>query len=111
MRSIIKNNILKLRLMVYISLFFCLPAAFCQNNIALTFSQGHLGAVTALDISTDGNIVISSGDDRKIKLWDVGQKRLIKTINAHEIGITDISLSSDNQYIVSSGFDLKVLLF
>ncbi|OHX65648.1 caspase family protein [Flammeovirga pacifica] len=94
--------------MVYISLFFCLPAAFCQNNIALTFSQGHLGAVTALDISTDGNIVISSGDDRKIKLWDVGQKRLIKTINAHEIGITDISLSSDNQYIVSSGLDHKV---
>ncbi|NLR92599.1 hypothetical protein HGP29_15380 [Flammeovirga sp. SR4] len=97
------------RLMICIGLFFYAALLKAQeNNIAITFSQGHLGKVNALDISNDGNLVISSGEDRTIKIWDAGQERLLRTINAHDIAITDISLSRNNEFIVSAGLDHSV---
>ncbi|AZQ61833.1 hypothetical protein EI427_06155 [Flammeovirga pectinis] len=105
----LKILILKWRLIITIGLFFYAQCSFSQDaNIALTFSQGHLGKVTSLDISKDGALIISAGEDRTIKIWDTGQERLLRTINAHEIGVADISLSKDKQFIVSAGLDHSV---
>ncbi|NME72133.1 caspase family protein [Flammeovirga aprica] len=106
----IENHIVKRRLIILFGLLFCFQHfLFSQSsNITLTFSQGHLGEVTSLDISKDASLVISAGKDKKIKVWDIEQERLLRTINAHEIEITDIALSYDKRYIVSSGTDHKV---
>ncbi|MBD0401330.1 caspase family protein [Flammeovirga sp. EKP202] len=109
----IENHIEKRRLIILFGLlFYYSNFLFSQSsNITLTFSQGHLGEVTSLDISKDASLVISAGKDKKIKVWDLQQERLLRTINAHEIGITDIALSTDKQYIVSSGSDHKVRIW
>lgn len=101
---------IKRRLILIINLLFCVSIhTYSQHsNIALTFSQGHLGEVVALDISKEADIVISAGQDNKIKIWDVTQERLLRTINAHDIGISDVNISRDKKYIVSSGLDHSV---
>ncbi|KXX67306.1 caspase family protein [Flammeovirga sp. SJP92] len=106
----IENHIQKRRLIILLNLLFCFPIfLFPQtSNITLTFSQGHLGEVTALDISKDASLVISAGKDKKVKLWDIEQERLLRTINAHEIEITDIALSFDKKFIATCGADHKV---
>lgn len=111
MLSDIKYKIKLMRLVICISLFFCIQTTYAQSDITLTFSQGHLGGVTALDISNNGNVVVSAGEDRLIKIWDVGQERLLRSIYAHDIGITDVSISKNSKYIVSSGLDHTIKIW
>lgn len=61
---------------------------------------GHVDAVRCVAISTDGAWGASGGDDRVIRLWDLGTGDLVASFTG-ESAITSCALSPDGQLLVA----------
>ncbi len=61
-----------------------------------------------LCLSQDEKLLISSSKDKTIKIWDLKNLKLKKSLNAHEDSIRSICISPDNNFIISSSFDKTV---
>ncbi|MCV3209340.1 WD40 repeat domain-containing protein [Mesorhizobium sp. YC-39] len=49
-----------------------------------TEPDGHRDAVVWLAVAPDGHSILSASTDHTIKLWDIGGKRLIRTLGVHK---------------------------
>jgi WD40 repeat protein len=74
------------------------------GNLMMSFNE-HLGAVTCLKFTSDNTVFISGSIDSSIKIWDINNRVVRKTLTGHRkgwaSGITDIDISKDNRFIVS----------
>lgn len=56
--------------------------------------KGHENWVRALAFHPSGKLLFSVGDDYSVRVWELGAKRLIKTIdNAHEHFVSSLAFS------------------
>jgi WD40 repeat protein len=60
--------------------------------------------------SPDGQILATSSVDSTVKLWRVGDGKLLRTLQ-HPEGVTSIAFSPDGQQLVSGSYDSKVRLW
>ena len=42
--------------------------------------KGHNGAVNSIVVSSDGRKIVTSSDDKSIKIWDANNFKLLKTL-------------------------------
>ncbi|XP_045452926.1 DDB1- and CUL4-associated factor 5 [Melitaea cinxia] len=70
----------------------------------------HYGCVNAIEFSSNGELFVSGGDDRRVMLWQFGQAILgygkpepMKAL--HQSNIFCLGITSDNQKIYSGGND------
>ncbi len=59
--------------------------------------KGHRGQVKAIAISPDGKYMASAGDDKKIALWDLKNKRIVETLEGGTGSINSISFTKDGK--------------
>ncbi len=71
--------------------------------------SGHDGWVLHLDISPDGQQLLSAGRDGNIVLWDIASGHELRRFTGHTAGIWEVIFSPDGQYAFSSSFDMSVL--
>lgn len=64
---------------------------------------GHIADVTSLVFIKDGQVLVSSSQDRTIKIWDVENGELLSTVAGHNGLVESIALSQDEKYLVSGG--------
>jgi len=57
--------------------------------------EGHKGIVKCLQLSEDGTICLTAGLDGTARLWDVGMKKCVKTIEGLSSPITAMSCCND----------------
>jgi len=57
-------------------------------TLLLLSSLGHIGVVTCLSLSSDGNYLASGGEDKTIRLWDTRSQKLIETFRGHRNGVS-----------------------
>ncbi|MGV8025600.1 MAG: protein kinase [Anaerolineaceae bacterium] len=75
------------------------------------FSYSHrkthvpIGIVSALAFSTDGQYLISGGNDKIINIWEVPSGKLIFSFNEFEEGVQNLIVSQDDKYLISAGLD------
>jgi len=73
------------------------------NQISVLSS--HTNWVRSLIFSPDGAFLVSGGDDKTIKLWDVQTGGVVMTFYGHTSSVTSVSISPDNATIVSGSWD------
>lgn len=69
----------------------------------------HIGAVVS--VAAAGNLVASGGEDGVVRLWDLGERRLICTHRAHTGWIFAVALSRDGLVVASAGEDGMIRLW
>ncbi|CCD24236.1 Swd3p NDAI_0C05770 [Naumovozyma dairenensis CBS 421] len=73
---------------------------------------GHTAPVVSLCYNGKGNLLYSSSMDESIKVWDVLNGILMKTISAHSESVVSVDICPEDSTVLSSGsFDGLIRLF
>jgi WD40 repeat protein len=67
--------------------------------------------VLAVSFSPNGKIIASAGTEQNIKLWNVFDRKLQKTLKGHAKDIRDVNFSPDGKLLASASFDKTVKLW
>ncbi|MEH2066741.1 MAG: serine/threonine-protein kinase [Nostoc sp.] len=70
--------------------------------------QGHQNSVLSVAISPDGKTIASSGDDRKIKLWNLATGKQISSLNTYSGQVNIVVISPDGKTLVSGSDDSTI---
>ncbi|MEG4148083.1 WD40 repeat domain-containing protein [Microcoleus sp. Pol12B5] len=73
--------------------------------------KGHLGCVTSVAISSNGETIASGSYDRKIKLWNLQKGWEIFTFTGHSDYVTSVIFSPNGETIASGSDDEKIKLW
>lgn len=72
----------------------------------------HEGAVTSLSFSPDGTMLVSSGNDNKVILWDVISQQLMTELpNRHSSKILASKFTPDGKYLIAGKENGEVTLW
>ena len=72
---------------------------------------GHTSYARSLTFSSDGTSLVSGGDDRTVKLWDIQTGGVVKTFAGHTNWVFSVSISADCTRIASGSSDNTVRLW
>ncbi|KAG9066466.1 hypothetical protein KI688_001692 [Linnemannia hyalina] len=73
--------------------------------------MSHIGNVTGVSFSPDGQLIVSCGGDSLVKLWDSNTGALISVFTGHTKPVTSVEFSPDGSNIASSSHDHTVRLW
>ncbi|MBD2452007.1 WD40 repeat domain-containing protein [Nostoc sp. FACHB-152] len=73
--------------------------------------KGHSGKVNTLAISTDGKTLVSGGEDKTIKVWNLQTGELKRTFLGHTGKVNAVAISADSQIIASASNDKTVKIW
>lgn len=91
-------------IVVVIGVLLATGGALAPADLVQTI-DAHYGAVTALDITPDGDVLYTGSKDGRIKLWETESFELIQTVPACQVAVNDLALSSDETYYATAGDD------
>ncbi|MEB3280617.1 MAG: sugar-binding protein [Lyngbya sp.] len=72
--------------------------------------EGHLGPVISVNLSPNGKMVASAGDDQKIKLWK-STGEFIQSLEGHDGKVWYVTFSPDSKIIASASEDKTIKLW
>ncbi|MFF0449024.1 helix-turn-helix domain-containing protein [Streptomyces sp. NPDC004609] len=76
--------------------------------------RGHKGLINALDVSRDGRLLVTAGDDRTARLWDIGKPGKpvrLATLTRHTDLVHAAVISPDGRLLVTAGEDRTARLW
>ena len=62
----------------------------------------------SVSISPDGLYLVSAGEDRTIRVWDLAAGTLLKELHGHTDTVYSLTFSSDGTLLASGGLDSNV---
>ena len=72
---------------------------------------GHWGDVQALAYTPDGRFLISTSDDRTVRVWDAVAGREVRSLDGHEDKVLSISISADGKRAVTASRDATAIIW
>ncbi|MCX6147676.1 MAG: T9SS type A sorting domain-containing protein [Candidatus Kapabacteria bacterium] len=66
---------------------------------------GHTSNVSSVDISQDGNIIVTGSSDNTAKIWDVVTGKEIHSLTGHTSWLNSVAISQDGSKIVTGSGD------
>lgn len=73
--------------------------------------KGHLGTVRSVDFSRDGSYLLSSSDDKLLKLWKTSDKKFVQSYSSHTNWVRSGVIAPDMRLIASGSDDRSVKLW
>ena len=67
------------------------------GNLELVIQNGHTGAVNGILLTKDEKNMISYSADNTIKIWDMKEGKLLKTLEGHTKKVYGIRLTKDEK--------------
>jgi WD40 repeat protein len=82
------------------------------SRLVATFAMvAMVGAVSLTAQVAKADVVITTGADKKVKIWDPANGKEIKSIDAHDSEITAVNVSTDGKLLATGGADKKVKIW
>ncbi|MGA9770613.1 MAG: serine/threonine-protein kinase [Blastocatellia bacterium] len=72
---------------------------------------GHGGGIAEIDFSPDSKTLVSSSDDKTVKLWDVETGQLKHTLTGHRNEVYTVAFSPDGKILASGSKDKAIKLW
>ncbi len=82
-----------------------------SNHEFVDSLRGHQGTVLAISFSRDSRMVATACEDRKVRVWSVGDWKLLQTLEGHLGPVHWAEFSPDGKWLVSSGEDKTVRIW
>ena len=79
-----------------------------QSESYILKQQGHFDSMNALTYSPDGQRIITTADDGKIKLWDTQSGFCVVTFTEHSSGVTACQFAKRGNVLFTSSLDGSV---
>jgi WD40 repeat protein len=79
-----------------------------QNNKMRCQLTGHVGSVTAIAFSPDGQLLASGGEDRSIRLWDTQTWNCLQILPGHAWQVSSLAFISNGAVLLSGSWDKTV---
>ncbi len=76
----------------------------------LYYHQDHF-SINSIDISPDGNHIVSGSKDGKIEIWDFNDGSIKNTIQGHKDEINVVKVTPNGKYIVSGSNDKSIRIW
>jgi WD40 repeat protein len=72
---------------------------------------GHAGTVWKVSLSADGKLLLTSGTDKTLRLWDTDTGECLRVFEGHTDGVIGAALSPDGKRVLSGSQDNTVRLW
>jgi WD40 repeat protein len=72
-----------------------------QGNLLAEMRDAHNGVIWALALHPNGDFVATAGADAVIKLWQLPNLELVKTLTFHSAGVRVLAFSDDGRFLAS----------
>jgi WD40 repeat protein len=69
---------------------------------------GHSDWIRSLAFSPDGQTILSSSNDKTVRLWDVGTGQILHLLTGHRDRVKGVGISPDGQLLLSCSADSNV---
>ncbi len=74
--------------------------------------EAHAGRVQGCVLTADGQILVTVGDDRCLRIWDLATGACLRSFQGHTTGADSVALSADGRWALSAGGeDRRILLW
>src|SRR5262249_61638466 len=73
----------------------------------LILQTGHTKSATAVAFSPDNRWLASGGKDNVIKIWDLTNGNILRTLYGHSSNINALAVSDDGQLLASGSGDVR----
>ncbi len=73
--------------------------------------KGHTNVVNSVTFSKDNRFIISSSDDRTIKIWDLENGKEAHTLKGHDKAVNSVVFSKNYQLIISGSTDKSIKIW
>jgi WD40 repeat protein len=70
--------------------------------------KGHQATIHSIDISHDGKIIASAGEDKTVKLWQRETGKLIYSFTGVNDSIQTLAISPNGKSVIVGGFDQRI---
>jgi len=71
----------------------------------------HRGKIADLEFSKNGRYLLSASWDGTVGVWDLKERKKIRSLVGHKGPVYSVQYSKDNKYIYSSGYDGEIKLW
>lgn len=66
---------------------------------------GHTGPVTALAVTPDGKALVTGGDDKALRVWEVTSAKQLRVFQGHQTKLTAVAARPDGRQVASASED------
>jgi WD40 repeat protein len=73
--------------------------------------EGHTGLVPGMALSSDGRRLLTGGEDKTMRLWDVNTGKELKKFTGHSDTVGCVAFSSDGRRAISGSLDRTVRIW
>jgi len=73
--------------------------------------EGHAGVVYGVGFTPDGRRLVSTGADRRARVWDVPTGRVLQEYQWHRSWVTCLAVAPDGLTVATAGEDRAIALW